>query len=236
MWLLLREFFKPAPPAATADPGGHGGGADRRRAGLSHRARHGPGLQHGDRPRPRRRHPAKVAFTEGQDVKAGDLLAQIDPRPLSGPARPGRRHQGARRSAARQRQARSAALPEAGRARLDRDAAARHAGRAGRPGRRDGPERPGADRLRHGAARLHHDHLADRRPHRRAPDRRRQHRSCDRHHRPGGDDPDRADLGALHPAGGRFRAGQPADGGGHRSRSPPRAGPTTRCWARERCC
>ena len=36
-----------------------------------------------------------VAFREGQDVKAGDLLAQIDPRPFEVHADPGQRADGA---------------------------------------------------------------------------------------------------------------------------------------------
>ena len=46
---------------------------------ISHRTRHRAGLQHGDRESPGRRAARQVVFTEGQDVKAGDVLAQIDP-------------------------------------------------------------------------------------------------------------------------------------------------------------
>ena len=119
----------------------------------------------------------KVVFVEGQDVKAGDLLAQIDPRPyqaqldqvVAAKARDEALLANARLDLLRYQKL---AARE-----LDRDAAARHADRAGRAGRGDGQERSGADRLRRAPASLHRDHLADRRPHRRADDRCRQHRA-----------------------------------------------------------
>ena len=56
---------------------------------------------------------AKVNFTDGQEVKAGDLLFEIDPRPLRARARPGhgpaRRGQGARQQRWPGRRARPAA-------------------------------------------------------------------------------------------------------------------------------
>ena len=55
----------------------------------------------------------KVAFTEGQTVHKGDLLAQIDPRPNQAAYEQAVADQGEGRGAARQRQARSRALHRA---------------------------------------------------------------------------------------------------------------------------
>ena len=52
------------------------------RADLPHRHRHRRGARQRDREAARRRPARQVGFTEGQDVKAGQLLAQIDPRTL----------------------------------------------------------------------------------------------------------------------------------------------------------
>ena len=56
----------------------------------------------------------QISFTEGQDVKAGDKLAQIDPRPYAAALAAGAGEEGRRPVAARQRQARSRALREPG--------------------------------------------------------------------------------------------------------------------------
>ncbi len=61
--------------------GAGAGGHRHRRSGpaLSHRAGYGDGGQHRHRPQPGRRPTAEPSLPEGQQVKAGDLLAQIDP-------------------------------------------------------------------------------------------------------------------------------------------------------------
>ena len=94
----------------------------------------------------------KVVFVEGQDVKAGDLLAQIDPRPFQ-----------AQLDQVVATKARDEALLANAKLDLQRyqKLAAQNSiamqqrdtqTRAGRAGRRDGQERSGADRLRHGSA------------------------------------------------------------------------------------
>jgi len=49
----------------------------------------------------------RIAFREGQDVKKGDVLVEIDPNHLQGATRPADGQEGARRGDARQFQGRS---------------------------------------------------------------------------------------------------------------------------------
>ena len=128
----------------------------------------------------------KIAFDEGQIVKAGDLLAADRSAPVPGRARSGQGEEDAGRGQSRQRQARSAALLDARQAELRHPAAARHPGRAGQPADRADRGRRGRDRRRPGAARLHHNPRADLRARRVPPRRRGQYGGrvpADRHRR-----------------------------------------------------
>ena len=89
-----------------------------------------------------------VSFHEGDFVHKGDILAEIDPRPVPGAARAGARTAGQGSGAARERESGSQALSGALRAGLGRQAAARHAAGDREPGRSRADERPGADRHR----------------------------------------------------------------------------------------
>ena len=113
------------------------------------------GARHGDAARDRdgqdadQRPADRSRLPEGQMVKKGDFLAQIDPRPYQVALEQAEGQLGQGPGAAQERRGRSRALPHAGRAELDRAAAARHPGRAwSQQDGGDDPGRPGADRHR----------------------------------------------------------------------------------------
>ncbi len=103
----------------------------------------------------------KIAFTEGQDVHAGDLLAQIDPDPLPRGAGTGGGQESAGRSPACQRAHRPEPLfrdgDQWGVTQQQYDTQKALVNTLGR----DGQRRPGGHRERQGPACLHHDRLPD---------------------------------------------------------------------------
>ena len=118
----------------------------------------------------------KIAFKEGQMVKAGRPARPDRRAAVPGRARSGEGQEGPGRSQSRQRQARPDALCDARQAEFRHPAAARHAERAGQSVDRPDRGRRGGDRRRQGAARLHDDPRADFGARRLSPHRRGQSR------------------------------------------------------------
>ena len=173
-----------------------------------------------------------VDFVEGQTVHRGDVLAQIDPRPVSGAARAGAGAAHPRPGATGQRPGQSRPQLAAAEERL------RHRPAGDRPAIPDraaagrGQVRPGRDRRRADPAQLHDADRAVRRHHRRAHARRRQHHPPDRRQRAGRPSPRCSRSACCSPC-------RPPTSARCRPRSPQgrcRRSPTTRparpCWTR----
>ncbi|STT84832.1 RND efflux membrane fusion protein [Klebsiella pneumoniae] len=105
---------------------------------LSHRAGYGNGGQYRHRPQPGRRPTAEPSLPEGQQVKAGDLLAQIDPSQFKVALAQAQGPAGERSGYPRQCPPRSRSLPAAGEDQPRLPPGARHSAVAGGGIRRHG--------------------------------------------------------------------------------------------------
>ena len=148
-------------------------------------------------------------------VKEGDTLVEIDPRPVSGGARPGAVQEGAGRGQPEERAAQPRAFGQSGQEGLRHPAAARHAAGDGRSADRPDPGRSGGDRQRPDAAQLHDHQVSAVGTSRLPPGRSGQHRARLRSERHRDDRAAATDLGGVHGAG-RERA---ADQQGARGRN-----------------
>ena len=196
--------FQDQPAPVLAARATHRRRADLSRCGRQHHARSTPS-------RCARRSAGRSSrslFREGQDVKRGDVLAEIDPRTYQAQYDQAVAKKAQDEATLANARARSRSLHAARGVELRIEAAGRHAEGAGRAARSAGAGRSGGDRQRPHDAELHQDRRADRRPHRPAPGRRRQSGAGERHHRHRGDHADPADLGAVQPAAAAVPAGE----------------------------
>ena len=171
----------------------------------------------------------KVAFTEGQDVKAGDLLAQIDPRPLQAQL-----EQAEAQKVSHEAQLADAKLDLERFSNLEKRGAATgqsvdtQKALVAQLGANIQADQAAIDNARR-PARLHDDHRPDFRSDRHASGGSRQHRPRHRPDRARGSGADRADFARLHlarrcAARRRARDGQrPAQGRRFQSRQQDRA-------------
>ena len=164
----------------------------------------------------------KVGFVEGQDVKAGQLLAQLDPRTLQ-----------AQLAQAQATKAKDQATLANARADLKRyttllgqDAATQQQVDTQKAlvNQLEASVQTDAAQVQYAEVQLelHAHRVADERPRRRAPGRSRQHRARGRCQRAGRHQPDRPDCRAVHAARGR--------GAGHQPRACSRARSRSRWW------
>ena len=116
----------------------------------------------------------KILFREGQDVKRGDVLAEIDPRTYQAQYDQAVAKKAQDEATLANAPHRSRPLHAARGGELRLEAAGRHPEGAGGAARGAGAGRSGGDRQYPRDAELHQDHGAVRRPHRTAADRRRQ--------------------------------------------------------------
>ena len=144
-----------------------------------------------------------VAFTEGQDVKANDVLAQIDPRPFQAALDQAKATQAKDEAQLSNAKLDLKRFVDLGRIR--HQAKRRHAAGAGAPARGYGSGRRGRGRECAGAARLHHRDGPDLGPHWPSAGRCRQHRARGRSQRSRRHHPAPADLGRLHAAAGSLQ-------------------------------
>ena len=141
-----------------------------------------------------------INFTEGQTVHAGDLLAQIDPRPIRRRSTNDREPR-SRSGPARERSGQSRPLHDAGGQGLGHAAAPRYSEGASRATAECHQSRRSAHRRCEGPTQLHAADVADRRRDRHSSDRHWQHHSSDRRQRARGRHADRADFADIHASG-----------------------------------
>ena len=154
----------------------------------------------------------QFAPTEGQEVKQGDLLAVIDPRPYKAALDQASGQAGAGRGQPGQRPAGSRPLHLPGQAGLCLPPAGRYPGCHGQPVHCRAGRRRCGDRERQAQPEFLLHHRADRRPHRPPPGGCRQSGSCNRYRRYRHHHPGPSDLGDVHLAAGCPAAGHRRDG------------------------
>ena len=173
-----------------------------------------------------------INFTEGQTVHAGDLLAQIDPRPYQALIDQYTGNLERDQAQLVNAQANLTRYNHIGRQGLGHSAVDRNPEGAGGAVAGGNQGRPGADRCREGAAQLHAPDVADRRRGRDSSDRRGQHHQPVNDERPRRRHADQSDFADLHAPGDKAcrKSSSNSKRPGRRSRFSPTARTTRRCW------